>query len=67
MSQKFYLAQVNVARFLYPPDALELTDFFGNLALINALADTASASSGVSSAREMTRPTCGQIRRMPSC
>ena len=41
MRQSFHLAQVNVARFAYPPDAPELRDFFAKLAPVNALADTA--------------------------
>jgi hypothetical protein len=41
MSETFHLAQVNVARFAFPPDAPELRAFFAKLASINALADNA--------------------------
>ena len=39
--EDFHLAQVNVARFLHPPAAPELEDFFANLVVVNALADAA--------------------------
>ena len=41
MTNKYHIAQVNIARMLYPIDAPEMVDFVNNLDPINALADAA--------------------------
>lgn len=41
MTDKYHIAQVNIARMLYSLDAPEMQDFVNNLDPINALADEA--------------------------
>jgi hypothetical protein len=60
-----HLAQINLARLLYPQDDPIVAEFMDNLAAVNAVAERTPVSSGASRTTAATPhpPRCWMIRR----